>query len=165
LIGAAFAEGYGFGNGRRRGLFPNLLDSCEDFPDFGLPFGRQGDSFAAALFGIVYNAGSFDAFLAFEVVEIIEELEESGAPPACALLDLIHHAIFGKVEPDQSVHEDVFAALFGKALLMEQLSKRDILRSDASGDVFLLEAMRVPPEFAGTQDIVMHLSAPDMQFR
>ena len=71
-------------------------------------------------------------------------------------------AIVGEVQPQQAVHKDVFVGFVRVAGLMQQRTERNILLPDASGDVFLLHAVRKPPEFSGAEDVVMHLRPPDM---
>ena len=82
--------------------------------------GVRVDFLAAALLGVVNDAGRLDALLVLEVVQVVEQLEEGGALAALALLDLVDGAVVGEVQAQEVVNEDVLAALVRVALLVQR---------------------------------------------
>jgi hypothetical protein len=167
LVGAFFADGHWVGDGGRNEQMADALGLFEGVFDFALGVGSEFEGFATTLLREVYDAVGFDAFFVLEVVEIVEiveELHSGGFEGSPALFDFMHRAAFGKVEADEVVYENVFATGFGIRFLVQELSEGDVFLARAGGAaaaVFLFDAVGEPPEFAGTQNAVVHFGSGD----
>ena len=163
LIGALFADGHGFCDRRRDGLFANEQDSGEDLFEVGFVLRREFDLDFSLLQGVVDDAGGDDSLLFFEIVEVVEQLVEGGFLAAFALFDLVDFAVFGEVDSEEVVHENVFTGFVRVAVFVEERPCGDALLPGVAAGVFLLHAVRVPPESPRAEDIVLNFSPADPQ--
>ena len=161
-----FTDGHGLSDSGRCEQPLDALGFVQGFFDIALGLGGKGDGFAASLGGEVEDASGFDTFFVFEVVEVVEELHPGGGESAAPFFDFVDLSVFGEVEAEEVVYEDVFLRGVGIGVGVDVLAEGDAFLSGGgggSGGVFLFDAVGVPPEFSGTEDGVVDFGAADAQ--